>query len=104
MLPLLKPLARLAAATFEHANIRKAGLAEKDKQDLQRRLVELEDSDVEQAELLGQLGEHLEELARGVEAHIRRTRRQEVLIKILLGVSTVLAAISIGLCVIVLQK
>ena len=77
ILPLIDPLARLAAAALEHVNARKARLSSKEKQDQAQRLKELEDSDLEQARLISELSENVEQLTKAIQSQIEENKRRQ---------------------------
>jgi len=104
ILPLLDPLARLAAAAMEHVNIRKAGLASKAKEAQAQRLKELEESDLEQARLISELSETVEQLAKAVQSQIEENKRRAARLRGLVCVAVVAALVSIALCVLTFVK
>jgi hypothetical protein len=95
ILPLLDPLARLAAAAMEHVNIRKAGLASKDKEAQAQRLKELEESDLEQARIISELSENVEWLAKAVQSAIEENNLRETRLRRLVYVALVVSLASI---------
>ena len=97
ILPLLDPLARLAAAAVEHVNLRKTLLASKEKQDQAQRLKELEDSDLEQARLTSELSERLGQLTKAVQSKIEEDKARQARMRSLLYLAI---AIGIGSLVI----
>ena len=95
ILPLVGPLTKLATAALDHVNLRKSELSKAEKQDQLQRLQKLEDSDLEQGELLGELSENVEQLARAVENHIQATRRLQWLVYLALAFSAASLIISL---------
>jgi hypothetical protein len=97
ILPLLDPLARLAAAAMERVNSRKAGLASKDKEAQAQRLKELEESDLEQARIISELSENVEQLARAVQ-------QREARLKVLVCIAVVASLVSIAMGLLIIFK
>jgi len=97
---LVGPLAKLAATALEHVNLRKSALFKAEKQDQIRRFEELERSDLQQGELLSELSENAEQLAKAMESHIRETRRM----RLRLYTALIVSAASLILSLIVLLK
>jgi predicted transcriptional regulator len=104
ILPLLDPLARLAAAAMERVNIRKAGLASKDKEAQAQRLKELEESDLEQARIISELSENVEQLARAVQSQIEEHKQREAKLKVLVCIAVVASLVSIAMGLLILFK
>ncbi len=104
ILPLLDPLARLAAAAMEHVNIRKAGLASKDKEAQAQRLKELEESDLEQARMISELSENVEQLAKAVQSQIEENKRREARLRGLVHVAVIASIVSIAICLLTFFK
>ena len=102
ILPLLDPLARLAAAAMEHVNIRKAGLASKDKEAQAQRLKDLEESDLEQARIISELSENVERLAKAVQSEIEENQLREARLRRLVYLALVVGLASIALSLAVL--
>ena len=98
--PLVGPLAKLAATALEHVNLRKSALSKAEKQDQVRRFEELESSDLQQGELLSELSENVEQMAKAVESHIRETRRM----RLLLYAALIVSATSLVLSLVILLK
>lgn len=96
ILPIIDPLARLATAALEHVNLRKSALGSKEKQDQTRRLNELEDSDLEQGQLLSELSENVEQLAKAVESQVEADRVRHARITRLLYAAIFLAILSLA--------
>ena len=97
ILPLLDPLARLAAAAMEHVNIRKAGLGSKDKEAQAQRLKELEESDLEQARMISELSENVERLATAVQSQMEENKRREARLRILVYIAIATGIVSIAI-------
>jgi hypothetical protein len=97
ILPLLDPLARLAAAAVEHVGIRKAGLARKDKEAQAQRLKELEESDLEQARMISDLSENVERLAKAVQSAIEESKLREARLRRLIYVALIAALASMAI-------
>jgi Fe2+ transport system protein B len=104
ILPLLDPLARLAAAALERMNKRKAGLASKEKEAQAQRLKELEESDLEQARMISELSENVEQLARAVQSQMDETRLRQGRLRVLFYATVVVGLISITVCLLTLFK
>ena len=104
ILPLLDPLARLAAAAVEHVNIRKAGLARKDKEAQAQRLKELEESDLEQARMISELSENVERLAQAVQSAIEESKFREARLRRLVYIALVVGVASIAMSLAILFK
>src|SRR5882762_2198762 len=104
ILPLLDPLARLAAAAKEHVNIRKAGLDSKDKEAQIQRLNDLEESDLEQARMISELSENVEQLAKAVQSQIEENKRREARLRGLIYIAVVASLVSIVICVLTFFK
>ena len=97
ILPLLDPLARLAAAAMEHVNNRKAGLGSKDKEAQAQRLKELEESDLEQARMISELSENVERLAMAVQSQLEENNRRETRLRALVYLAVVAGLGSIAI-------
>jgi predicted transcriptional regulator len=104
ILPLLDPLARLAAAAMEHVNIRKAGLSSRDKEAQAQRLKELEDSDLEQARMISELSESVEQLARAMQSQIEETSARERRLRGLLYLAMIVSLASLTICLLTFFK
>jgi hypothetical protein len=89
----------LAAAAVEHVNVRKAGLTAGGQLDAARRIQALEDSDIEQANLISNLSESVEQLAEAVESQIEESRKREARLRLLsvAGLCFGLASLAISL-------
>ena len=96
ILPLLDPLARLAAAAVEHVNIRKAGLASKDKEAQAQRLKELE-SDLEQARMISELSENVEQLAKAAQSEIEENKLRETRLRRLVYITLFIGLLSVAI-------
>ena len=97
ILPIIHPLARLATAALEHANLRRSALGSKEKQDQARRLNELEDSDLEQAQLISELSETVEQLAKAVESQVEDSLIRQARVLRLLYAAIFLGVLSLGI-------
>src|SRR6266481_6429194 len=104
ILPLLDPLARLAAAALEHVNIRKAGLASKDKEAQAQRLKELEESDLEQARMISELSENVEQLAKAVQSQIEENKQREARLRVLIYIAAAASLVSIAISLLAFFK
>ena len=102
ILPLIDPLARLAAVALEHVNIRKSKLASKEKQDQAQRLKELEDSDLEQARLISELSENVEQLTKAIQSQIEENKARQAKILRLVYVAIALGIASLAISTITL--
>jgi predicted transcriptional regulator len=104
ILPLLDPLARLAAAALEHVNLRKKRLATKEKQDQAQRLKELEDSDLEQARLISELSENVEQLIKAVQSQIEENKARQTKIRRLVYAAVLMGIVSLATSLIILFR
>ena len=104
ILPLLDPLARLAAAALEHVNLRKKRLATKEKQDQEQRLKELEESDLEQARLLSELSETVEQLTKAFQSQIEENKARQTKIRRLVYVAVLMGIASLATSLIILFR
>jgi Fe2+ transport system protein B len=104
ILPLLDPLARLAAAAMEHVNIRKARLTSKDKEAQAQRLKELEESDLEQARMISELSENVERLAKAVQSEIEENKLREARLRRWVYAALVVGLVSIAISLAMLFK
>jgi len=104
ILPLLGPLTRLAAAAVEHVNVRKAGLGVGGQLDAARRIQALEDSDIEQANLISNLSESVEQLAEAVESQIEESRKREARLRLLTVVSLFFGLASLAISLVLLLR
>jgi uncharacterized coiled-coil protein SlyX len=101
ILPLLDPLARLAAAALEHVNLRKARLGTKEKQDSAQRLKELEDSDLEQARLISELSEAVAQLTKAAQSQIEENKARQAKIRRLVYLAVLIGIASLAISLII---
>ena len=105
ILPILGALSQVASTAWDtYSKIKRARQTLPDKSAVSSRLEALENTSLEQAEMLSELSKDLEQFAQAIQAEIERIQRRQRLLTWFSFVALAIAAAAIGLSLFLFHK
>ena len=105
ILPILGALSQVASTAWDtYSKIKRARETLPDKSAISSRLEALEDTSLQQAQMLSELSKDLEQFAQAMQAEMELVKKRQTFLIWLSSISLAAASAAIGLCLFVVLK